>query len=203
LNEGDNVADVALTDGNNDVIIVTKWGMAIRFNENEVRDMGRGATGVKGVTLDEDDEVVSMVVVKRESTLFIATENGYGKRSEMQEYRKTHRGGKGVIAIKTHERNGAVVDAIEVLDNDELLLIAESGQIVRIAVSDIRVIGRNTGGVRLMNLSEGDKLIDVAIIAHEYSEGENGDDKVDNEDVEEEENGEEKNDEESLGEKNE
>lgn len=179
LNDEDNVADVALTDGNNDVIIVTKWGMAIRFNENEVRDMGRSATGVRGVTLDKDDEVVSMVVVKRESTLFIATENGFGKRSEMQEYRKTHRGGKGVIAIKTHERNGAVVDAIEVLDNDELLLIAESGQIVRIAVSDIRVIGRNTGGVRLMNLTEGDKLVDVAIIAHEYSTGDNGFEKSD------------------------
>ncbi|HAF07662.1 MAG: DNA gyrase subunit A [candidate division TA06 bacterium 32_111] len=201
LNDEDNVADVALTDGNNDVIIVTKWGMAIRFNENEVRDMGRSATGVRGVTLDKDDEVVSMVVVKRESTLFIATENGFGKRSEMQEYRKTHRGGKGVIAIKTHERNGAVVDAIEVLDNDELLLIAESGQIVRIAVSDIRVIGRNTGGVRLMNLTEGDKLVDVAIIAHEYSTGDNGFEKSDeNENLAQEEIEEEKKDKAKLDE---
>lgn len=201
LNDEDNVADVALTDGNNDVIIVTKWGMAIRFNENEVRDMGRSATGVRGVTLDKDDEVVSMVVVKRESTLFIATENGFGKRSEMQEYRKTHRGGKGVIAIKTHERNGAVVDAIEVLDNDELLLIAESGQIVRIAVSDIRVIGRNTGGVRLMNLTEGDKLVDVAIIAHEYSTGDNGFEKSDeNENLVQEEIEEEKKDKAKLDE---
>ncbi len=195
LNEGDNVADVALTDGSNDVIIVTKWGMAIRFNENEVRDMGRGATGVKAIKLDKDDEVVSMVVVKRESTLFIATENGYGKRSDMQEYRTTHRGGKGVITIKTHERNGTVVDAIEVFDKDELLLIAESGQLMRISVSDLRVIGRNTAGVKLMNLAQGDKLIDVAIIAHEYIE--NGEGEKENneetntvEEVKEEDNGE-------------
>jgi len=195
LNEDDNVADVALTDGSNDVIIVTKWGMAIRFNENEVRDMGRGATGVKAIKLDKDDEVVSMVVVKRESTLFIATENGYGKRSDMQEYRTTHRGGKGVITIKTHERNGTVVDAIEVFDKDELLLIAESGQLMRISVSDLRVIGRNTAGVKLMNLAQGDKLIDVAIIAHEYIE--NGEGEKENneetntvEEVKEEDNGE-------------
>lgn len=189
LKEGDNVADVALTDGSNDVIIVTKWGMAIRFNENEVRDMGRGATGVKAITLNKDDEVVSMVVVKRESTLFIATENGYGKRSNMQEYRTTHRGGKGVITIKTHERNGSVVDAIEVFDKDELLLIAESGQLMRISVSDLRVIGRNTAGVKLMNLASGDKLVDVAIIAHEYTEnGESEDLKNEEKNIIEDEN---------------
>lgn len=167
INEDDNVADVALTDGTNDVIIVTKWGMAIRFSENEVRAMGRGAAGVKAINLDKGDEVISMVVVKRESSLFIATENGFGKRSDMNEYRRSHRGGKGVITIKTHERNGAVVDAIEVLDNEELLFIAQSGQMMRISVNDLRVIGRNTGGVRLMNLAENDKLIDVAIVADE------------------------------------
>ncbi|MDD3803125.1 MAG: DNA gyrase subunit A [bacterium] len=167
INEDDNVSDVALTDGTNDVIIVTKWGMAIRFSENEVRAMGRGAAGVKAINLDKGDEVISMVVVKRESSLFIATENGFGKRSDMNEYRRSHRGGKGVITIKTHERNGAVVDAIEVLDNEELLFIAQSGQMMRISVNDLRVIGRNTGGVRLMNLAENDKLIDVAIVADE------------------------------------
>jgi len=176
INEDDNVSDVALTDGTNDIIIVTKWGMAIRFKEEEVRAMGRGAAGVKAINLDKDDEVISMVVVKRDSSLFIATENGYGKRSDMNEYRRSHRGGKGVITIKTNERNGAVIDAIEVLDNDELLFIAQSGQMMRIAVNDLRVIGRNTGGVRLMNLAENDKLIDVAIAANENINGgpENG-----------------------------
>jgi DNA gyrase subunit A len=167
INEEDNVADVALTDGTNDIIIVSKGGMAIRFSENEVRAMGRGAAGVKAINLDKGDEVISMVVVKRESSLFISTENGYGKRSDMNEYRRSHRGGKGVITIKTHERNGDVVDAIEVLEKDELLFIAQSGQMMRIAVNDVRVIGRNTGGVRLMNLAENDKLIDVAIVADE------------------------------------
>ena len=171
INENDNVSDVSLTDGTNDVIIVTKWGMAIRFSENEVRSMGRGATGVKAINLDKDDEVISMVVVKRESSLFISTENGYGKRSDMNAYRRSHRGGKGVITIKTHERNGTVVDAMEVLENDELLFIAQSGQMMRIAVSGVRVIGRNTGGVRLMNLAENDKLIDVAIVANENING--------------------------------
>ncbi|MGE3063515.1 MAG: DNA gyrase subunit A [bacterium] len=171
INEDDNVADVALTDGTNDVIMVTKWGMAIRFSEEEVRSMGRGAAGVKAISLDKEDEVISMVVVKRESALFIATENGFGKRSDMNEYRKSHRGGKGVITIKTNERNGAVVDAIEVLENEELLFIAQSGQMMRISVNDMRVIGRNTGGVRLMNLAENDKLIDVAIVADENING--------------------------------
>jgi len=173
LNENDNVSDVALTDGTNDIIIVTKEGMAIRFTESEVRSMGRGAAGVKALKLGKNDAVISMVVVKRESTLFIATENGFGKRSEMQDYRTMHRGGKGVITMKTSDRNGKVVNAIEVLDNDELLLVAQSGTMMRIAAADLRVIGRNTAGVRLMNLKEDDNLIDVAIIAKEEIE-ENG-----------------------------
>lgn len=170
LNENDNVSDVALTDGTNDIIIVTKSGMAIRFSESEVRAMGRGAAGVKAIKLSKNDAVISMVVVKRESTLFIATENGYGKRSEMQEYRTMHRGGKGVITIKTSERNGKVVNAIEVLDNEELLLVSQAGTMMRIAVNDLRVIGRNTAGVRLMNLKDDDNLIDVAIIAKDEIE---------------------------------
>jgi len=135
--------------------------------------MGRGAAGVKALKLGKNDAVISMVVVKRESTLFIATENGFGKRSEMQDYRTMHRGGKGVITMKTSDRNGKVVNAIEVLDNDELLLVAQSGTMMRIAAADLRVIGRNTAGVRLMNLKEDDNLIDVAIIAKEEIE-ENG-----------------------------
>ncbi len=167
LRENDNLADVHLTDGARDVIIVSKNGYAIRFNEKEVRAMGRSASGVKAINLSKDDMVISMVTVTREASLFIATENGYGKRTSLSEYRQMHRGGKGVISIKTHERNGKVITAIEVLENEELLLIAQSGQIIRMPVKGIRTIGRNTSGVRLMNLKENDKLIDIAIIAKE------------------------------------
>lgn len=167
LKDGDNVADVALTDGQRDIVAVTRNGNAIRFHEKEVRAMGRGAAGVKAINLSKDDALIGMVVVTRESSLFIATENGYGKRTPLSEYRQMHRGGKGVITIKTTERNGKVVTGIEVLDNEELLLIAQSGQIIRMPVSDMREIGRNTSGVRLMNLKTGDRLVDVARIANE------------------------------------
>ncbi len=167
LRDKDNVADVALTDGQRDIVAVTRNGNAIRFHEKEVRSMGRGAAGVKAINLSKDDALIGMVVVTRESSLFIATENGYGKRTPLSEYRQMHRGGKGVITIKTTERNGKVVTGIEVLDNEELLLIAQSGQIIRMPVSDMREIGRNTSGVRLMNLKTGDRLVDVARIAND------------------------------------
>ena len=116
--------------------------------------MGRTAYGVKAVALDDDtDEVVSMVGVRRQATLLAVTENGYGKRSEISEYRVSHRGGKGIITIKTTERNGNVVAVKEVVDGDELMIITRSGQLIRIPVSGISVLGRNTQGVRLVNLS--------------------------------------------------
>ena len=168
LNEDDNLADVHMTDGTSDIIVVSRLGSAIRFSEKEVRSMGRNTSGVKAIKLSNDDYVINSVVVKRETTsLFIATENGYGKRTSMSAFRRMHRGGKGVIGIKTHDRNGKVINAMEVLDNEELLLIAQSGTIIRMSVDNIREIGRNTAGVRLMNLGLDDKLIDVAIIANE------------------------------------
>ena len=168
LREGDNVADIHLTDGNKDVIVVSKEGMSIRFSEKQVRATGRNTSGVKAINLGKDDFVVNTVIVKRETTsLLIATENGYGKRTAMKEFRRQSRGGKGVIGIKTNKRNGKVVNAMEVLDNEELLLIARSGQVIRMPVSDVREIGRNTAGVRLMNLGVNDKLNDIAIIANE------------------------------------
>ncbi len=154
LEDGDALFEAIVTDGTQDIILAKKKGLAIRFHENEVRAMGRTAYGVKAVALDDDtDEVVSMVGVRRQATLLAVTENGYGKRSEISEYRVSHRGGKGIITIKTTERNGNVVAVKEVVDGDELMIITRSGQLIRIPVSGISVLGRNTQGVRLVNLS--------------------------------------------------
>ena len=154
LEEGDALFEAIITDGTQDLILAKKKGLAIRFHESDVRAMGRTAYGVKSVTLDgEDDEVVSMVGVKRQATLLAVTEHGYGKRSEISEYRVTRRGGKGIITIKTTERNGNVVAVKEVVDSDELMIITKQGQMIRMPVKGISVIGRNTQGVRLVNLA--------------------------------------------------
>jgi len=165
LEEGDGLIEAIVTDGTQDLILAKKKGLAIRFHENEVRAMGRTAYGVKAVTLDDaEDEVVSMLGVKRSATLLAVTEHGYGKRSEISEYRVSHRGGKGIITIKTTERNGQVVAVKEVVDGDELMIITRSGQLIRMPVKGISVIGRNTQGVRLVNLApagEGELLPDT------------------------------------------
>ena len=160
--EKDNLIEVKITDGNCDVVLGTKEGQAIRFHEDKVRDMGRAAYGVRGITLAKDDWVIGMVVVKRDTTLLSVTENGYGKRSNISDYRVTNRGGKGVINIKANERNGKVVTIKEVVDEDELMLITQKGIIIRQPVKQIKAIGRNTQGVKLINLDPGDKLVDVA-----------------------------------------
>jgi DNA gyrase subunit A len=160
--EDDNLIEVKITDGTCDIVLATREGQAIRFPENKVRDMGRTAYGVKGVTLAEKDRVIGMVVVKREATLLSVTENGFGKRTDIADYRVTNRGGKGVINIKTTERNGKVVGIKEVLTDDELMLITQKGIIIRQPVNQIKVIGRATQGVKLINLDAGDKLVDVA-----------------------------------------
>ena len=164
LEEGDGLIEAILTDGTQDIILAKKRGLAIRFHENEVRAMGRTSYGVKAVTLDEDeDEVVSMVGVKRQTTLLAVTEHGFGKRSEISEYRVSHRGGKGIITIKTTERNGCIVAVKEVVDGDELMIMTRSGQLIRMPVKGIGVMGRNTQGVTLVNLTptEGELLPDV------------------------------------------
>lgn len=166
LEDGDSLIETIVTDGTQDLILAKKKGLAIRFHENEVRSTGRTSYGVKAVTLDEEgDEVVSMVGVKRQATLLAVTENGYGKRSEISEYRVSHRGGKGIITIKTTERNGDIVAVKEVVDDDELMIITRHGQMIRIPVMGISVLGRNTQGVRLVNLADagegGDLLPDA------------------------------------------
>jgi DNA gyrase subunit A len=165
LEEGDGLIEAIVTDGTQDVVLAKKKGLAVRFHESEVRAMGRTAYGVKAVTLDDEtDEVVSMVGVKRQATLLAVTEHGYGKRSEIADYRVSHRGGKGIITIKTTDRNGQVVALKEVVDGDELMIITRAGQMIRMPVKGIGVMGRNTQGVRLVNLSDtgdGELLPDV------------------------------------------
>jgi DNA gyrase subunit A len=163
LEDGDALFEAMITDGTQDLIMAKKKGLAIRFHENEVRAMGRTAYGVKAVTLDAPtDEVVGMVGVKRQATLLTVTENGFGKRSEISEYRVSHRGGKGIITIKTTDRNGDVVAVKEVVDGDELMIITRQGQMIRMPVKGIGVMGRNTQGVTLVKLEgqEGELLPD-------------------------------------------
>jgi len=177
LAEGDELMDVALTDGAREIIIAKRLGKAIRFNEEKVRGMGRNARGVRGVTLDaEDDEVVAMVVLQRnDSTLLAITQNGFGKRSPIEDYRITGRGGKGVITIKATDRNGPLVTIKEVLDDDELMITSRNGIVIRVPVKDISNLGRNTQGVTIINVGEGDQVADVARIAREDEAG-SGDD---------------------------
>ncbi|UCD62702.1 MAG: DNA gyrase subunit A [Candidatus Zixiibacteriota bacterium] len=163
----DELIEASLTDGSYEIVLATRKGMAIRFPEDKVRAMGRASYGVKGINLGKGDYCIGMVVVKRDSTLLVVTENGYGKRTSIDDYRVTNRGGKGVINVKTSERNGEVVAIKEVLDQDELILITKKGIANRQPVKDIKVIGRATQGVRLITLKKGDLVIDVARVARE------------------------------------
>ncbi|MBU2619797.1 MAG: DNA gyrase subunit A [Proteobacteria bacterium] len=176
IREDDEILGAVLTNGSNDILVVTRGGMSVRFNEQNVRSMGRTATGVKGINLAEGDEVVSVDVVHEGSSVVVVTENGYGKRSEVEDYRLIKRGGKGVFAIKASERNGQVVGALQVTDEDELMMITNGGKIIRISMRDLRVIGRNTQGVRLFKLDEGEKVMAVDRMAEIISEDEEGED---------------------------
>jgi DNA gyrase subunit A len=172
IDEGDRLIDAVLTDGTQDIILSKRNGKAIRFNEDEVRPMGRTAHGVRGVTLETDDAVVGMLAVRREASLLAATENGYGKRTPISEYRITGRGGKGIISIQANERNGRVVAALEVVPEDEVMLITRNGIVIRTRATEISEIGRNTQGVRLIQLEPGDTLIDVARVEENGDEEE-------------------------------
>ena len=158
----DNLIEAGISDGSCDIILATRKGQAVRFAETAVRAMGRTAYGVRGVNLASNDYLVSAVVVKRKSTLLTVTENGYGKRSDIADYRVTNRGGKGVINIRATERNGDVVIVKEVVDDDEILFITQRGIVNRIGISSIRSMGLATQGVKLIGLDKGDKVIDVA-----------------------------------------
>ncbi|MEO6939396.1 MAG: DNA gyrase subunit A [Candidatus Kapaibacterium sp.] len=172
LDSGDNLKDVRLTDGTQEIIIGTHEGMAVRFNEKDVRDMGRTAAGVRGVTLEKGDKVIGMISPKRSgTTVLVVSEEGYGKRSEVSDYRLTRRGGKGVITMKATEKTGKLVAIKEVVDNDDLIAVTKDGLVIRQHVKDIRVMGRNTQGVRLVRLNDTDRLAAVANVpADEDSE---------------------------------
>jgi len=167
IEPGDTLINVTLTTGQNEVVIITKDGMSIRFKEEDVRSMGRPAGGVKGITLDSGDAVVAAAIVVSDATLLVAGENGIGKRTAFDEYRLQSRGGKGIITMKTGEKTGSVVGALTVREPDEIMLITSGGQMVRTVVKDIREAGRNTMGVKLVNLDAGDKLQAIAPVISE------------------------------------
>jgi DNA gyrase subunit A len=164
VTDGDVLIDVQLTDGLSDVVLATREGMAIRFAETDVRDMGRATTGVRGISLSPTDVVVGMVVMKEGATLLVIAENGIGKRTDLDAYRKQRRGGKGVINIKTSPKTGKVISIKRVVPGNELMVITKAGVVNRQSVDGIRVIGRNTQGVRLINLDAKDSVVDVACV---------------------------------------
>ena len=172
LDEDDELIETRLSDGKQTVMIATADGQACRFDEEEARPMGRVTRGVIGIRLRKGDKVVSMAIVGEEGNLLTITENGFGKRSPIQEYRKTHRGSKGVRTIITNERNGKVLYVKEVIDEDEIMLTSKDGMMVRIPVSGIRVQGRSTMGVTIMKLNKGDKVVSVAKIIEEEEDEE-------------------------------
>ena len=175
VEEGDAVIAVELSSGNEQIIIGTRHGMAIRFEESDVRAMGRTAYGVRGITLRDDDVVVGMEVVRPGGTILTVAQNGYGKKTEIEEYRLTSRGGLGVINIQTSDRNGNVVGIAFVTDDDQVMMISQQGMILRTRAGDIRTIGRATQGVRLIEMEEGDMVVAVAKLAErDEDSGENG-----------------------------
>ena len=167
VQEDDQLIKAAITSGNDEVIIATKRGQAVRFEENKVRAMGRNSRGVRGVSLQGDDVVVGMVVVQAEEVLLTVCAHGYGKRTPVSDYRLTNRGGKGVINIKTTDRNGPVVSVMRVKDDDDVVIVTQNGILIRQEVEGVSVIGRNTQGVRLINLDEGDQVIGVALVVNQ------------------------------------
>ena len=171
IEEGDELIDAQICDATSDVVLATREGMSIRFHQGDVRDMGRVATGVKGVELDESDAVIGMVVIRRDATLLVVSERGFGKRSELSEYRVQKRGGKGIITFKVTDKTGACIALKEVQPDDELMMITRHGIIIRVPVEGIRVIGRNTQGVKVMNLDVGDAVVDVARVVKEEESG--------------------------------
>jgi len=163
LRNDDKLVDVAITDGQQEIMLVASHGKAIRFKEEDVRPMGRGAAGVRGIKLPQGHEVIALSIVG-DGMLLSATENGFGKRTEIDEFPIQGRGGQGVIAIQTTARNGRAVGAVQVHEDDEIMLISSSGTLVRTAVRDISIIGRNTQGVTLIRVAPGQRLVGLATI---------------------------------------
>jgi DNA gyrase subunit A len=175
LEDGDEVIGVRLTDGLQELILSTAEGQSIRFKEEQVRSTGRGTYGVVGMRLDEGDVVVSMEILSLGADILTVAEYGLGKRTEVGEYRITSRGGKGVITMRTTDKTGRVVGVQQVTEDDQLMLVTNAGKIIRMRIKDIRVIGRNTQGVRLIELEEGERVVSLARLAEKEEEAEEED----------------------------
>ncbi len=159
LKEDDQLIDVAVTNGHSDVMLFSNTGKVIRFAETDVRSMGRVSRGVRGMRIGDDEKIISLIIAEEDGAILTATEFGYGKRTNLAEYRVQGRGGQGIISIQTSERNGCVVGAVQVCDEHQIMLITNGGTLVRTPVKDVSLVGRNTQGVRLINLSNGEKLV--------------------------------------------
>jgi DNA gyrase subunit A len=175
IEQGDELIDVQITTGTNDIVLATRHGLSIRFHEQDVREMGRDTTGVKGIELGPRDQVIGMVVIKREATLLVVAERGIGKCSPIDDYRVQKRGGKGIITIHRTDKTGDAVSIMEVLPEDELMLMTKQGILIRMSVKGIRVAGRNTQGVKLVNLDQNDLVMAVArVVPDDEEEGVEG-----------------------------
>ena len=170
IEKDDRLIDAKLTNGNNEIVLITKEGMSLRFHEEQLRDQGRNTVGVWGIRPDKKDHVVAIAIVDPNAMLLVAGENGIGKRTPFDDYRRQSRGGKGIITMKTGEKTGNVVGALTVTDKDELMLITTKGQMVRTRVKEIRVVGRNTMGVKLMDLRGSEKLQAIAPVVSQAEE---------------------------------
>ena len=180
IREDDELISASLTDGNSEILLASKKGKVMRCSENEFREMGRGATGVKGITLEpENDEVIGMLVSNSENDdILVVSETGFGKRSQLNEYRKTKRGGKGVMTMKLTDKTGGIISFINVNDNEDLMIINRSGITIRMKVSELRVLGRNTQGVKLINLRGKDYIASITKVPTDNEEP--SDESVDN-----------------------
>jgi DNA gyrase subunit A len=172
LDDGDELIGAKITHGNNYIFLGSHEGQAIRFAESQVRHMGRQARGVRAMDLDEGDYLVGMEVVEKEGLILSIAENGYGKRTPLEDYRLTARGGKGVINMKTTNKTGKVVAILSVKEDSDLVIVSQNGKIIRIESSTIRQVGRSTQGVRLVSLEDGDKVAAASVIPE--TEGDNG-----------------------------
>jgi DNA gyrase subunit A len=170
IEQGDCLIDAKLTNGNNELVLITKEGMSLRFHEEQLRDQGRNTVGVWGIRPDKKDHVVALAIVDPSAMLLVAGEHGIGKRTPFDDYRKQSRGGKGIITMKTGDKTGNVVGALTVREADEIMLITTKGQMVRTRVKEIRETGRNTMGVKLMGLRDGEKLQAIAPVVSQTEE---------------------------------
>ena len=170
IKEGDQLIQAKISNGEDSVIMATKDGKSIRFNETQVRPTGRRTKGVRGIMLSSTDEVIGMLIAKREGSVLVASENGYGKRSLLEEYRIQSRGGKGVYTMKKTPKTGQVVTILETTDDDDLMIITNAGVMIRQKVNLIRVIGRNTQGVKLLRLDDGSKISSVTKVINDTDE---------------------------------